>query len=175
MLFFFVESVEQSCTVAWTMMSMTFDTSSSVTLLFDFWDVHGVTGMLLSVVVVFLLTVSYEVLKVGRIWLNHRFQKSAAPPCGDSSPVLDSMASESSLTPMAPTPTPASHSDRGRSVLLHGAQAALHALQVALGYTLMLCVMTYNTWIFLAVICGSVLGYFLLFPLLSCWSDTRTM
>lgn len=157
------------------MMSMTFDTSSSVTLLFDFWDVNGVAGMLLSVVVVFLLTVCYEVLKVSRIWLSHRFEKSTAPPCGDSSPVLDSMPSESSLTPIAPTQPPTSHNDKRRSLLLHGAQAGLHMLQVALGYMLMLCVMSYNTWIFLAVIFGSVLGYFLLFPLLSCWSDRQTM
>uniref|UniRef100_A0A8C6WNI0 Copper transport protein n=1 Tax=Neogobius melanostomus TaxID=47308 RepID=A0A8C6WNI0_9GOBI len=154
------------------MMSMTFDTSSSVTLLFDFWHVHSVAGMLLSVVVVFLLTLCYEVLKVSRIWLSHRFDKSiTAPPPGDSSPVLESMPSESSLTPIAPTQAPISHSD---SVLLHGAQAGLHMLQVALGYMLMLCVMSYNTWIFLAVICGSVLGYFMLFPLLSSWSNRHT-
>lgn len=154
-------------------MSMTFDTSSSVTLLFDFWDVHGVAGMLLSVLVVFLLTLFYEVLKVSRIWLSHCFEKSTAPPPGDSCPVLESMPSESSLTPIAPSQ--ASHSGRRHSVLLHGAQAGLHVLQVALGYMLMLCVMSYNTWIFLAVICGSVLGYFLLFPLLSCWSDRHNM
>lgn len=151
------------------MMSMTFDTSSSVTLLFDFWDVHGVAGMLLSVAVVFLLTLLYEVLKVSRIWLSHRFQKSAAPP-GESSPVLDSTPSESSMTPFAPAQAPPPH-----RLLLHGAQAGLHVLQVVLGYMLMLCVMSYNTWIFLAVICGSVLGYYLLFPLVSCWSDGRTM
>lgn len=39
-------------------------------------------------------------------------------------------------------------------------------LQVSLGYMLMLCVMSYNTWIFLGVIVGSVLGYFISFPLL---------
>lgn len=155
---------------------MTFDTSSSVTLLFDFWEVHGVAGMLLSVVVVFLLTLCYELLKVSRIWLNHRFEKStAAPPPGDGSPVLDSMPSESSLTPIAPSQDPPSRSDRRHNVLLHGAQAGLHMLQVVLGYMLMLCVMSYNTWIFLAVIFGSVLGYFMLFPLLSCWSSGRSM
>lgn len=130
--------------------------------------------MLLSVVVVFLLTLCYEVLKVSRIWLSHRFEKSTAPPCGDSQPVLDTMPSESSLTPIAPAQPPVSNIDR-QSVLLHGAQAGLHVLQVALGYMLMLCVMSYNTWIFLAVIFGSVLGYFLLFPLLSCWTDRPSL
>jgi len=49
---------------------------------------------------------------------------------------------------------------------MHGAQAALHMLQVCLGYMLMLCVMSYNSWIFLGVVAGSVLGYFFAFPLL---------
>ncbi|KAJ3604768.1 hypothetical protein NHX12_026820 [Muraenolepis orangiensis] len=49
--------------------------------------------------------------------------------------------------------------------LLHGVQTALHVFQVALGYMLMLCVMTYNVWIFLGVLMGSGLGYFLAFPL----------
>lgn len=157
-------------------MSMTFDSSSSVTLLFDFWEVHGVAGMLLSVVVVFLLTLCYEVLKVSRIWLSHRFEKSTTPPCGDNTPVLDSMPSESSLASIAPAQPPDSHIDRRRRLLLlHGTQAVLHVLQVALGYMLMLCVMSYNTWIFLAVIFGSVLGYFLLFPLLSCWRREHSL
>lgn len=52
------------------------------------------------------------------------------------------------------------------SWLLHVIQTALHVLQVVLGYMLMLCVMSYNTWIFLGVVLGSVLGYFLSFPLL---------
>ncbi|XP_059213521.1 probable low affinity copper uptake protein 2 [Centropristis striata] len=152
------------------MMSMTFGVSSSVTLLFDFWDVHGPAGMVLSVLVVLLLTVFYEVLKVWRVWLGSRSQL-APPPYGappacrsDSSSVLESSPSESSLTPMEPTPP--SGSTRN-SWLLHGIQTLLHMLQVTLGYMLMLCVMSYNTWIFLGVIVGSVLGYFLSFPLLS--------
>lgn len=52
------------------------------------------------------------------------------------------------------------------SWLLHLIQTLLHLLQVTLGYMLMLCVMSYNTWIFLGVIVGSALGYFISFPLL---------
>lgn len=53
------------------------------------------------------------------------------------------------------------------SLLLHVVQTGLHVLQVALGYMLMLLVMSYNVWIFLGVILGSTLGYFISFPLLS--------
>lgn len=51
-------------------------------------------------------------------------------------------------------------------VLLHGVQTLLHLVQVTLGYMLMLCVMSYNVWIFLGVVLGSALGYFIAFPLL---------
>ncbi|XP_070780490.1 protein SLC31A2 [Enoplosus armatus] len=154
------------------MMSMTFGVSSSVTLLFDFWDVHGPAGMVLSVLVVLLLTVFYELLKVWRVWLDRNCKLAqaqspyAVPPSyrSDSSSVLHGSPSVSSLTPMEPQPP--SRNTRN-SWLLHGIQAVLHMLQVTLGYMLMLCVMSYNTWIFLGVIVGSVLGYFISFPLLS--------
>ncbi|XP_029300308.1 protein SLC31A2 [Cottoperca gobio] len=153
------------------MMSMTFGVSSSVTLLFDFWDVHGPAGMVLSVLVVLLLTLFYEVLKVWRVWLGSSVKLAqpqsayTAPPSyrSDSSSALDSSPSESSLTPMEPPPPAADTRNRW---LLHTIQTVLHMLQVSLGYMLMLCVMSYNTWIFLGVIVGSVLGYFISFPLL---------
>nr|XP_046230714.1 probable low affinity copper uptake protein 2 isoform X2 [Scatophagus argus] len=151
------------------MMPMTFEVSSSVTLLFDFWDVHGPAGMVLSVFVVLLLTVLYEVLKVWRVWLGCSSKLARAPSVyataqsmhSDSNTVLDSTPSESSLTPMEPPALNTRH-----SLLLHGIQTLLHIVQVSLGYMLMLCVMSYNTWIFLGVIVGSVLGYFISFPLL---------
>lgn len=153
------------------MMSMTFEGSSSVTLLFDFWDVHGPAGMVLSVLVVLLLTVFYELLKVWRVWLsrNSKLARSECPYEGppsyrtDSTSVLESSPSESSLTPMASHPAP---QNARNSWLLHGIQTLLHMLQVSLGYLLMLCVMSYNTWIFIGVVVGSVLGYFISFPLL---------
>lgn len=155
------------------MMPMTFEVSSSVTLLFDFWDVHGPAGMVMSVIVVFLLTVFYELLKVWRVWLGQSSQLAqtqtqcsyAGPQSfrGDNISVLESSPSQSSLTPIeSPPPSP----NTRNSWLLHGIQTVLHMLQVTLGYMLMLCVMSYNTWIFLGVIMGSVLGYFISFPLL---------
>lgn len=152
-------------------MQMTFGVSSSVTLLFDFWDVHGPAGMVLSVLVVLLLTVFYEVLKVWRVWLGNGsklaqdqcLDATGLPSSQESISVLESSPSESSLTPIHSHP-PAPNNRN--SWLLHCIQTALHVLQVTLGYMLMLCVMSYNTWIFLGVIAGSVLGYFISFPLL---------
>uniref|UniRef100_A0A0E9UYE1 Copper transport protein n=1 Tax=Anguilla anguilla TaxID=7936 RepID=A0A0E9UYE1_ANGAN len=50
---------------------------------------------------------------------------------------------------------------------MHILQTCVHVVQVTLGYLLMLCVMSYNVWIFLGVIVGSLIGYFLAFPLLA--------
>ncbi|KAJ8395873.1 hypothetical protein AAFF_G00027560 [Aldrovandia affinis] len=146
-------------------MSMHFEGSSSVTLLFDFWDVHGPAGMVLSVLVVLLFTVLYELLKVWKIWLGEcSFPRPAPPPSPTeslgSSAALTSIASESSLAPRRHSATPVN------SWLVHGLQACVHIVQVTLGYMLMLCVMSYNVWIFLGVIVGSVFGYYLAIPLM---------
>lgn len=154
------------------MMSMVFYVSSRVTLLFDFWDVNGPVGMLLSAVVVMLLTVFYELFKVWRVWLETRTElaqptlKYTSPPAvrSDSSSVLESSQSELSLTPGGPH-LPAMNIRN--NWVLHVSQTFLHVVQVSLGYMLMLCVMSYNAWIFLAVIVGSALGYFISFQLLN--------
>uniref|UniRef100_H3CCN7 Copper transport protein n=1 Tax=Tetraodon nigroviridis TaxID=99883 RepID=H3CCN7_TETNG len=133
---------------------MVFYVSSRVTLLFDGWDVQGPVGMALSVLVVMLLTVFYELFKVWRVRLETKSelarQYTPPPPDGgDGSTAAGSSQSELSFR------------------ALHVTQTFLHVLQVTLGYMLMLCVMSYNTWIFLAVLAGSGLGYFISFPLLN--------
>lgn len=146
-------------------MQMTFEASSRVTLLFDFWDVQGPVGMVLSVLVVFLLTVLYELLKVWRVWLaagsqldpGSRESSPIPPPEQEGGAGLERHLSEASLTPYQP-------SSRS-SLLLHCVQTVLHMVQVVLGYMLMLCVMSYNVWIFLGVVLGSTFGYFAAFPL----------
>ncbi|XP_072517948.1 protein SLC31A2 [Salminus brasiliensis] len=162
---------------------MHFEASSSVTLLFDFWNVHGPGGMVLSVFVVLLLTVMYELLKVWKTTLATQMEQPSAPaipaafspspPCfstelerPDSRSSLTNSPSEISLAPTENTATTALITPTINSWLLHSLQTALHIVQVILGYMLMLCVMSYNVWIFLGVIVGSLLGYFLAFPLL---------
>lgn len=167
-------------------MNMHFEGSSNVTLLFDFWDVRGPAGMVLSVFVVLLLTVIYELLKVWKITIGKQKQSSNthssapvsfSPEASCFAPVMKCQEGSSSLTnspseiSLAPTETTATTDDTTttakKSWVLHCLQTALHILQVTLGYMLMLCVMSYNVWIFLGVIMGSVLGYFLAFPLLN--------
>lgn len=165
--------------------------------------VSASSGMLLSVVVVMLLTVFYELFKVWRVWLETRTElaqptrKYTSPPAvrSDSSSVLESSQSELSLTPGGPHLPALNIRNRSASLwnpkatgletcpdpdelkifisllsfswVLRVSQTFLHVLQVSLGYMLMLCVMSYNAWIFLAVVVGSALGYFISFPLLN--------
>ncbi|XP_077479232.1 protein SLC31A2 [Stigmatopora argus] len=152
------------------MMPMVFDVSSSVTLLFDFWHVNSPGGMFVSVIVVMLLTILYEILKVWRFGLSRRTlltqystQYTGAPSQIDNTTGLENSTSESSLV------TKESGSffpNNKESWLQHGIQTLLHLVQVTLSYMLMLCVMSFNTWIFLGIIVGAALGYFISFPLL---------
>ncbi|CAL8384815.1 protein SLC31A2 [Gadus morhua] len=160
-------------------MQMTFDASSSVTLLFDFWAVQSPPGMVLSVLVVCLFTVFFEFLKMWRIWLGSplsgtKFYRPSYPQPCDGSPgecisVLAPGRSQSSLAPIQP---PADTPIIANGWMLHSVQTALHVLQVAMSYMLMLCVMSYNVWIFLGVLFGAGLGYFLAYPLIGRISTT---
>ncbi|XP_023687241.1 protein SLC31A2 isoform X2 [Paramormyrops kingsleyae] len=147
---------------------MHFVDSSSVTLLFKFWDVHGPAGMVLSVFVVLLLTVFYELLKVLKVWLGEQAVPTPPPrhppEALGSSDALASSPSESSLG------STVQQEPAKKKWLRHSLQAAIHVIHVTLGYMLMLCVMSYNVWIFLGVIAGSIIGYFVAFPLFSRYS-----
>ncbi|XP_017348329.1 probable low affinity copper uptake protein 2 [Ictalurus punctatus] len=157
-------------------MQMHFEASSSVTLLFDFWSVHGPGGMVLSVLVVLLLTVLYEFLKVWKNVLSKQSEPhlapsvpvsfSTSPEVGhpESTSSLSNSPSQVSLAPTENSATPALGTSTVNSWLLHGVRTGLHIVQVVLGYMLMLCVMSYNVWIFIGVIVGSLLGYFIAYP-----------
>ncbi|KAM4019812.1 protein SLC31A2 [Anomaloglossus baeobatrachus] len=157
-------------------MQMHFIFSDNVTLLFDFWTVQTLAGLVLSFMVVLLLTVLYELSKVWKSnLLTQVIQTLPVTPDSALCPPLisDTESSDSLLTPdplfpgETPTPPVRFVSSTCRWWLLHSFLALLHTAQVFLGYSLMLCVMTYNAAIFIAVILGSALGYYVAFPFLS--------
>ncbi|XP_041098525.1 probable low affinity copper uptake protein 2 [Polyodon spathula] len=143
------------------MMPMHFTASSRVMLLFEFWDVNGPAGMVVSVLVVLLMTVFYELLKIWKVSLDSR---SKPPSLLDSvsRTTLVETVSESSASPASPQHS----SSNKRWLLFHVLQTVIHVVQVVLSYMLMLCIMSYNVWIFLGVVVGSGIGYFVAYPLL---------
>ncbi|XP_067164931.1 protein SLC31A2 isoform X2 [Apteryx mantelli] len=141
-------------------MQMSFFFSDEVVLLFDFWSVHSPTGMVLSVLVILLLSVLYETVKIGKAKVLHRTMLS-----------IPHSLSQESLAEQDEGTVDTSHGQhgttQGRWFLYHVSQTLLHVIQVVVGYMVMLAVMSYNAWIFLGVIVGSALGYFVVFPLLN--------
>ncbi|XP_070614838.1 protein SLC31A2 [Erythrolamprus reginae] len=139
------------------MMPMHFFFSDKVILLFDFWDVHSAGGMVLSVFIIMLLAVLYEGIKVGKVKLIQHSQMAVAPSISQEN--LREGMSVNSDVGSAP-------SSLKKRLSWHLAETLVHVVQVFLGYLVMLAVMTYNTWIFLGVIVGSAIGYFVAYPLL---------
>uniref|UniRef100_A0A8D0C2J5 Copper transport protein n=1 Tax=Salvator merianae TaxID=96440 RepID=A0A8D0C2J5_SALMN len=142
------------------MMEMYFYFSDKVVLLFDFWNVHSPAGMALSVLIITLLAVLYEAIKVGKAKILQQMMPVITPSISQEvlgepeRASIDTGNRQLTTTPKKLFPW-------------HIAQTVLHVVQVVLGYLVMLAVMTYNTWIFLGVIVGSTIGYFLTFPLLN--------
>lgn len=141
-------------------MEMHFFFSDKVVLLFDFWSVHSPAGMALSVLVVLLLAVLYESIKFGKAKLLH--QALVSMPIPTSEQLIEETDQDSSSSESPPV-----SSTRLRWFLCHFGQSLIHVVQVVLGYFVMLAVMSYNTWIFLGVVLGSAVGYYLAYPLLS--------
>ncbi|XP_054854503.1 probable low affinity copper uptake protein 2 [Eublepharis macularius] len=142
------------------MMPMYFFFSDKVVLLFDFWNVHSPAGMALSVLVMMLLAVLYEAIKVGKAKLLLRTMPAMAPSLSQETLEEPERASmNTGVERLAGTPQ--------KWFLWHSIQTLLHVVQVVLGYLVMLAVMSYNMWIFLGVIVGSAIGYYIAYPLLN--------
>ncbi|XP_037654309.1 probable low affinity copper uptake protein 2 [Choloepus didactylus] len=140
-------------------MAMHFIFSDEVVLLFDFWSVHSPAGMVLSVLVVLLLAVLYEGIKVGKVKLLHQALMSLPSHPDQLIEEADRMSEGSDSPPVSRT--------HHRWFLCHFGQSLIHIAQVVIGYFMMLAVMSYNTWIFLGVVLGSAVGYYLAYPLLN--------
>nr|XP_012317278.1 probable low affinity copper uptake protein 2 [Aotus nancymaae] len=118
------------------------------------------TGMALSVLVVLLLAVLYEGIKVGKAKLLHQVLVNL--PTSISQQAIAETDGESAGSDSSPVSR-----THHRWYLCHFGQSLIHVIQVVIGYFIMLAVMSYNTWIFLGVVLGSAVGYYLAYPLLS--------
>ncbi|KAG8056885.1 hypothetical protein GUJ93_ZPchr0002g25216 [Zizania palustris] len=128
------------------MMHMTFYWGKDVTILFDGWRTATWTGYLLSLVAVFLASAFYQYLEAFRI----RVKLLA----GGQPASIPLPASDDTRAPLLSQPAFAGCRWTARS-----ATAALFGVNSALGYLLMLAVMSFNGGVFLAVVVGLAAGY----------------
>ncbi|XP_068660555.1 copper transporter 5 [Aristolochia californica] len=121
------------------MMHMTFYWGRKVTLLFDFWKTESWISYSLTLLAVFLFSVFYQYMEDRR--LRFKVISSAVP-------------SVSSVD----TPLLGSRLYSKRQVAKF-AVAFLFGINSAIGYLLMLAVMSYNGGVFVAVVLGLFVGY----------------
>ncbi|KAK6731947.1 hypothetical protein RB195_008038 [Necator americanus] len=167
------------------MMKMWFHGGCSEVILFDFWRIDSISGLVFSFIAIFVMGAMYEGIKWFRVYLqmDNTMANFAAPKengislqsvVHDKAPLHnDVVRSSSNEDVYNPTTTPPSHAIRShnRHTSPYSAsspcsskrliQAALYVLQLVLAYWLMLIVMTYNTWLTIAVVLGAGFGHWL--------------
>lgn len=152
-------------------MAMSFHGGCNETILFDFWKISDIGGLIGSMVGCFLMGILYEGLKFYREFLLRRAYQTAqynSVPRETSEAASSVTAAESgdSITvAVTERAGPARGAIRVISSSMfsssHLVQTLLHLAQVILSYFLMLIAMTYNTWLFGAVAGGAMVGYLL--------------
>ncbi|XP_020812153.1 high affinity copper uptake protein 1 isoform X2 [Drosophila serrata] len=144
------------------MMPMAFHFGYNETILFSWWHIETVAGLVGSMIAIFLLALMYEGLKYYReylFWKTYNlmeYRPVTGPQRNPEAPRLPS--------PAAAAPSPVQPSMLSVTHLL---QTLLHVLQVTLSFLLMLIFMTYNVWLCLMVVLGAAVGYFLF-----CWKKS---
>lgn len=147
------------------MMSMSFHFGCNETILFSWWKIETVLGLIVSMIAIFLMATLYEGLKYYREYLFWKTYNLL-----EYRPV--SMPEKGSEEQ---TPAPTIHyvgeviHKKTPSMLSinHLYQTVLHVIQVTLSFLLMLIFMTYNVWLAIAVVLGAAVGYFLF-----CWKKS---
>jgi len=150
------------------MMAMSFHGGCNEVILFDFWKISTVGGLVGSMIGCFLLGILYEGLKFYREFLMAKGFSSSVPY---NNVMVSARDSEGGSEENSITSAPATPPRRNSSAIkvlqtsmlskTHFLQTLLHLVQMTLSYFLMLVAMTYNTWLFGAVVAGAATGYFL--------------
>ncbi|KAH7519309.1 hypothetical protein FEM48_Zijuj08G0022400 [Ziziphus jujuba var. spinosa] len=126
---------------------MTFNWGKKVILLISSWKTHSWTGYLLTLLACFLFSAFYQYMEDRRL----RFKTLSSS---------SSSVNSSSLSVGAPL---LFKLNRGRRGLRHArvATAVLFGVNSAIGYLLMLAIMSFNGGVFIAIVLGLSVGYFL--------------
>jgi copper transporter 1 len=149
------------------MMAMTFHGGYQETILFDKWKTSTLGAFVASWFAIFFVAVLYEGLKAVR---HHLSRRDVCPECMENqirrqalirSDVGEHDRPIDNDTVLTVKPN---HIQSKRARLLsipHIIQSVMHILQMAISYLLMLVAMTFNTYLFLAIVFGAGLGHFL--------------
>lgn len=150
------------------MMKMYFHGGCTEVILFDFWRIDSVGGLLGSMVAVFLMATAYEGIKFAREFLLKRYFTPVRAPyntinTGGGGGTAEAATEDSAATAESASVTAASIKtvETSMTSVGHLVLTLIHVVQVTLAYLLMLVFMTYNTWLAAAVVLGFGFGYFL--------------
>lgn len=138
-------------------MAMTFHVGFKEQILFEQWSTTTVGGFIGSWIVIFLVAMLYEGLKTVRDQLAKR---EALRPSEQTTGPSAGQGNDNNLI----SGVRVQHARGNRVRFLstyHFIQTLLHILQMGISYLLMLIAMTFNVYLFLAVILGAGLGHLL--------------
>lgn len=120
---------------------MTFYWGTTVTILFDAWSTNSYTSYAISLLVCFLIAVFYQFIEGWRIKL--KLLASSPPQSADLNvPLIESKIAGAGKS-----------SSKVAGAVVFGVNSAI-------GYMLMLAIMSFNGGVFVAVVVGFAVGYF---------------
>lgn len=143
------------------MMHMTFYWSKEVTLLLVSWQTTTWTSYAFTLLACFLASAFYQFMEDRRVRLKlaSSAEAAAAKPPSSSAADADADASEAPLeTPFLRSKVSASGVGKRWTAARVGG-GVLFGVNAAIGYLLMLAVMSFNGGVFLSVVCGLGVGY----------------
>jgi copper transporter 1 len=145
------------------MMMMTFHGGFKEQILFDQWSTQTVAAFIGSWFLIFFVAVLYEGLKTVRDHLAKREARRHYAEKHNPQSALVSQHENPNNDEILPSiRTENARNKRARLLSSHHLiQTVLHILQMGISYLLMLIAMTFNIYLFLAIILGAGLGHFL--------------
>ncbi|CAL4175001.1 unnamed protein product [Meganyctiphanes norvegica] len=141
------------------MMAMFFHFGYNETILFSWWKISTIGGLIGSMIGIFVLAMLYEGLKYGREALFRRALAASQYSANLENKNSNNLNADNKAIQYMEQilmPPPMSMMSGG-----HLLQTFLHMLQFVISYFLMLIFMTYNVWLCLACMLGAGTGYFL--------------
>lgn len=141
------------------MMSMAFHGGYNETILFSWWKIDSISGLIYSMLLIFVAAALYEGLKYFReylFWKTYNSLQYRAVSMPEKNSIPEGNERVVHMVGEVVHKQPPTMFSK-----MHIFQTFLHVVQVTLSFLLMLIFMTYNTWLCIAVASGAATGFFL--------------